>query len=204
MSVPAPPPAQASTLLPQQAQAAERLRARRPRVALVTGPEATGKTTLLRHFGGPHLEPWPDTVDLLAIDLAEALSLEAERRLLAWLDEAPHRQLILSMRGVAPTPALVLQGLHGPEPLYDSAGLRAAAPVGTEALLTRIDLVISLDHPGHAELEALAVQTLKQRGVDVPDSTRRQLIELAARSPRPVAELLALINRIPPGSYQAP
>jgi hypothetical protein len=193
----------AQALLPQQARAAERLRARKARVALVTGPEATGKSMLVRHFGGPHAEPWPDT-DLLALDLAEGLNLEVEARLLAWLDQAPQRQLLLAMRGVAPTPALVLQGLHGPEPLYDSLGLKAAAPVGSEALLTRIDLVIALEAPGHAELEALAQEALKQRGVEVSAATRRQLIDLAQRTSRPAAELVALVNRIPPGSYQAP
>lgn len=205
---PAPAPATHSkhALFPAQ----ERLRAvwdrRRPRMALVVGPEGAGKSALLGTLGEPVSRPVTRLDgDTVLVDLSSPLSTDEERLLQAWLDGAPGRRAVIAARGDAPTPVLVLQGEHGDEPVFDTDSLhRSVSGHLSPQLLSRIDQVLPLPAPDHESLRHLAQSLLATRGIELPGETVESVVQLAARSGRGARELAALISRIPAGRYGKP
>lgn len=188
--------------LPAQAAARARLERARPKLALVVGPEGSGKSAFLRTLGTPVEPPLERLMgDVLAIDLTAPLTPADEGKLLRWLDEHPQRRAILAARGAVPRPVLVLKGEHGDEPVFDTAALGESVTHLSPAGLSRVDAVLPLEPPDRAALEALARALLEVRGVALPDEAVAQLVDLAEKAGRGAHELAALIARIPPGRY---
>jgi hypothetical protein len=182
--------------LPYELIAQRRARARftrnRSRLALVIGPEGTGKSAWLQSLG---VQP-----DLKHLEIAGPLTFEEEEALLAWLTPAG-RSAFLVVRAPVPPPALVLQGEHGDEPLHDTASLVDALPQLSPRLLARVDAVIPFETANPEELVSLAQAMAEARGVWLPEATLTQLVALSERAARGAHELAALIARIPPGKY---
>ncbi len=172
-------PSTSAALLPQQRRVVDRLRARKHHLALIIGVAGTGKSTLLQHLGD----------DEVAIyDGPEQARPVAGRR------------AVIAVRAEAPTPALVLPGPEGDELIYDTAALAAVVPLPTE-LLVRVDGVYVLEGPSAAELLQLARVLLLDKGAVLSDVAIDALVALAVKSGRGVAELAALVARVPAGRY---
>ncbi len=177
--------------LPAQRRARDRFMRLRPRLALVIGPEGTGKTTWLSSLRGP---------DVREVEVTSRLSADDERALLDWL-AVPSRSAFLVVRAAVPTPALVLQGEHGDEPVHDTATLAAAVPHVSPTLLARVDAVHAFEPPSELALFDLATALARTRRVSLPEAALIQLVSLALRAQRGAHELATLIARIPPGTY---
>ena len=160
--------------LPSQAKARHRWATRAPRVALVIGPAGSGKTSFARSLGEPVRTPLARAQpigELLVIDLHEPLSADDERELERWLSTHPLRRVVLSVRGAVPAPMLVLQGEHGEEPVFDTAGLSKSLEFPlSEHVLRQVDAVLPLDAPDAAAMSALALAQLASRGVTLSAS----------------------------------
>lgn len=188
--------------LPAQEAARARFERARPKLALVVGPEGSGKSTFLRTLGVPVEPPLERLMgDVVAIDLTAPLSQADEAKLLRWLDEHPQRRAILAARGAVPRPVLVLKGEHGDEPVFDTAALGESVTHLSPAGLARVDAVLPLEPPDRPALEALAKALLEVRGVVLVEEAVAQLVDLAEKAGRGAHELAALIARIPPGRY---
>lgn len=183
--------------LPFELRAQRRARLRftraRSRLALVIGPEGTGKSAWLRSLG--------EQPDLRRVEVRERLGEDAEAELLRWL-EAPARAVFLELRAPVPPPALVLQGEDGEEPLHDTASLIDAVPQLSAALLARVDAVLPFEPAEGEELASLAQALAEARGVWLPEAALAQLVGLAQKAQRGAHELATLIARIPPGKYR--
>lgn len=192
--------------LPAQAHVRSQLERRRPKVALVLGPEGAGKSVLLERLGRPAARPFVRVDgDSALVDLSTPLTPEEESALQAWLDGHPDRRAVLATRGAAPTPVLVLQGEHGEEPVYDTASIhQAVASHLSPSILSRVDSVLPLPAPDRAALRHLAQSLLAARDVELPEDALESIVGLAERSGRGARELAALIARIPAGRYKAP
>ncbi|MCU0697899.1 MAG: ClpX C4-type zinc finger protein [Myxococcaceae bacterium] len=200
---PSPPPSPPGAELPGQATVRAQWQRRRPRVALVVGPEGTGKTVFLGSLGRPSVRPFVRHDDDTAlVDLSTPLTADEERALLAWLEVHPQRRAVIAARGEAPTPVLVLQGAHGDEPVYDTDSLHQAVSAHVSpALLSKVDAVLPLPRPDREALRHLAQSLLAARGVELPNDALEALIGLAEKAGRGARELAALVARIPAGRY---
>jgi hypothetical protein len=196
---------EARSELPSQRAARSTWDRRKPRVALVVGPEGAGKTVFLRSLGEPVDRPFSRAEgDIALVDLATALTSDEETALHRWLDAHPRRRAVLAARGDAPTPVLVLQGDQGEEAIYDTDALhRAVASQVSAQLLSRVDSVLPMTAPDREALTHLGKSLLAAREIDLPDAAVDSLISLAERSGRGARELAALIARIPAGRYKA-
>ncbi len=178
--------------LTAQRRARSRFTRSRSRLALVIGPEGTGKSAWLQSLGA---QP-----DLRHLEVSRALSAAEEEELLSWI-EPGGRSAFLVVRGAVPPPALVLQGEHGDEPLHDTASLVGKVPFLTGRLLSRVDAVIAFEPALPEELVALAQSLAEARGVSLPEAALTQLVSLALKAQNGAHELVTLIARIPPGKY---
>lgn len=178
--------------LSAQRRARTRFTRSRSRLALVIGPEGTGKSAWLQSLGA---QP-----DLRHVEVTGPLSAAQEDELLGWLEPSA-RSAFLVVRAPVPPPALLLQGEHGEEPLHDTASLVSAVPQLSARVLARVDAVIPFEPPHPEELASLAQALAEARGVTLPESVLGQLVALALRSERGAHELATLIARIPPGKY---
>lgn len=176
--------------LPAQRRARERFLRHRARVSLVIGPAGTGKSAFLASVAH---------ADHRAHDASGALNV---RELLEWL-EAPTRTVSLVITAAIPTPSLVLEGEHGPEPIHDTATLIATLPHLPKDLTSRIDAVHPFDEPTEADLISLARHLAQSRQLVLPDPVIAQLVALALRAKTGAHELVTLLGRIPPGTYRA-
>ncbi len=199
-------PRAAQSALPAQQHAHSMWSRRKPRVALVVGPEGAGKTVFLKSLGEPVDRPFlRSDGDTALVDLSTPLSADEESALHQWLDAHPKRRAVLAARGEAPTPVLVLQGAHGDEPVYDTEALhRAVSAQVSPHLLSRVDSVLPLPAPDREALAHLGRSLLAAREIDLPEAAIDSLVSLAERSGRGARELAALIARIPAGRYKAP
>jgi len=172
------PPVEGASLLRAQQLELKRFVRRAPRLALIIGPEGTGKSELLRAMKPARAFDGPVTDDSINTG-------------------------VIAVRGEPPAPALVLEGEHGPEPVYDTETLFAAVKGQvSKTVLSRVDAVLVLPALDSAALGELATLLLARRGVTLPVATIAQLVSLAEKSGRSAHELVALVARIPSGTYQ--
>jgi ClpX C4-type zinc finger len=174
-------------------KAKKRLESRTGRVTLLVGPEGSGKSAVLAAVEDEGLE---------RIDLSGPVTPQRESELLSLMERGA--RLVIALRAEAPKPALVLQGADGEEPLYDTQGLTAAlGGVLPRALLTSVDGVVVLAAPDADALEALAVGLVATRGdLTLSQPMLKQIAALAEKSGRGAHELVALIARVPQGSWK--
>ncbi|MBE2250873.1 MAG: hypothetical protein IAE78_15150 [Myxococcus sp.] len=201
-----PPAPRVATELPGQRSARATWDRRKPRVALVVGPEGAGKSVFLKSLGEPVTRPFSRADgDTLLVDLSSPLSADEEGALQRWLEAHPRRQAVLAARGDAPTPVLVLQGEQGEEPVYDTEALhRAVAAHLSPQVLSLVDSVLPLPSPDRDALLHLAQSLLAAREIELPEGALDAVVSLAERSGRGARELAALIARIPSGRYKSP
>lgn len=178
--------------LAAQRRARTRFTRSRSRLALVIGPEGTGKSSWLQSLGA---QP-----DLRHLEITRPLTPDEDDELLCWLEPAG-RSAFLVVRAAVPPPALVLQGEYGEEPLHDTASLIESVPQLSPRVLARVDAVIPFELPNPEELVSLAQAIAEARGVWLPETALTQLVALSLRARRGVHELATLIARIPPGKY---
>ncbi len=179
-------------------------RLQRPhRLALVIGPEGTGKSHLLQHLGDAVSAFNPaHRGSVQALDLQQRLSEADEAALLRWLEAHAGRRVVLAARAVAPEPALVLSSAQGEERIYDSGALaQSVAHLVSPALAGRVDLVIALERPDAEALKTLALHWLEARGATLPEAAVDQLVAVSLKSGRALHELKALVQRVPAGQW---
>lgn len=185
------------------------------RRVLVVGPVGTGKSiwfrqlerqergtlmtleTLEQGAGGP----------VVLVEDVDRLSPEAQERLGSFLARHPERTVLMSARGTLGAPKLVLQGAEGRLPVLSTRALSEAVlnavPV---SLLEQIQLGIPLQVPTREEFMEIARQLLAPRGslLALTDDLLAALASEAASSPRAGHELLALLARVPEGTWSLP
>lgn len=174
-------------------KARRRLESRTGRVTLLVGPEGSGKSALLAAIEDDGLE---------LVDLSVPVAPQREGELLSLMERGA--RLVIAVRAEAPRPALVLTGADGEEPLYDTQGLIAAlGGVLPRALLSSVDGVVVLPALDAEALEALAVGLVATRGdLSLSQQTLKQIAALAEKSGRGAHELVALIARVPQGTWK--
>lgn len=157
---------------------------RKPRLALIIGPEGSGKSELLRALGPSHAFDGVVPPDFVLSSSGTT---------------------VIAIRGDLPVPSLVLMGEQGPEPIFDTEALAVASKRQlSAAVLSKVETTLGLPALDVAALTQLAEQRLAARGVTVPSSVVGQLVAIAQKSGRGAHELVALVARIPAGQYQAP
>lgn len=182
-TVPVARMADAPVLTSTQQRAAERLRV--ARCGVLFGPSGSGKSTVISRLCG---------ASVLVLDAATAAD---GARAQAFLSAGAERRVVLAVSAEAPPPAFVLQGPEGAALVHTSSSLRPH--VGDAAPL--IDVVVSLTAPGPDDLLALARAWLEAKGALVPDGVVERLVEVAMGGGG-LTELVALVARIPSGSWQ--
>lgn len=183
-------PSKAAALAPHLRAHALRLEERAPRLTLVIGPPRSGKSTLLGALA--------QGAEVLTFELDAVEPLALEQRVLEHLHQSPKHRAVVAARGAPPAPALLVEGAHGPEAIYDTASLSAALDRGlSEALLERVDGVVTLEPFDTAALEALARALLEDKGATLAAQALGTLVAIAQRAARPLDELVALVGRVP-------
>jgi ClpX C4-type zinc finger len=179
------PPRVLAHALPAQRKASARHAASPSILALVLGPAGTGKSTWVRTLS---------QVQVLdgAIDEAELLHRLESRR---------GGATVLVVTGPVPQAAVVLQGPQGEEPLYDSAALQLATGL-CQQVVQHVDLVHTFPPADEGALLALAKVVALDQGKVLSDAVLTQLVAVAGRSDRGAHELMALLARVPRGTYQ--
>lgn len=163
--------------LPSQRRATQRLTRLRARLTLVIGPTGSGKSAWLATLG-----------NVRVLDGSAPMTLTDEPTFIVVTAEPPPA-------------AIVLQGEHGPEPIHDTATLAKALPRLDRKLIEQIDAVFPFETPTRDSLRELAHAIASVRHLALPETAFTQLTELAHRSGRGAHELIALLARIPTGSY---
>ncbi|MFY1829844.1 ClpX C4-type zinc finger protein [Myxococcus fulvus] len=183
------------------------------RCVLLIGAEGCGKSTLLRLLqreGQGALT----TVDALAeapsstplfIEDVDLLSPGHQLALSAFLGRAARPAVVLSARGKPPASsklALRAAGLRLDVPTTDalSRAVHGTLPV---SILEHVQRLVSLRPPTSAEYKDMARAHLASRehATTLSEKALAVLVAEAARSPRAGHELQALLQRIPPGTW---
>jgi len=178
---------------------------------LVVGPEGSGKTAFLRSLerrgAGRYLstpaalaEPWGD--ERLLVDGLDAAGPADVQILVEALGRV--RRAVVTVRGMALPPPLVIGSDSGDLPVYSTRDLLAACgDVLPLPVAERIQLAASFRSPTPEELVEIARRLLVARAseLDLSEDLLGALAAEAARSPRGAHELKALLERIPPGSW---
>lgn len=163
--------------LPSQRRATQRLTRLRAKLTLVIGPTGSGKSAWLATLG-----------NVRVLDGSSPMTVTDE-------------PTFIVITGEPPAPVLTLQGEHGLEPIHDTATLSKSLPHLDCKLIEQIDAVFPFETPTRDSLRELAQAIASSRGLTLPETAFTQLTELAHRSGRGAHELIALLARIPTGSY---
>jgi hypothetical protein len=182
---------------------------------LLLGPPGCGKTSCLRHLESRGAGHYVDLAQLgwesprlpegrLLIDGIEHLAGTTQATFLNLIAEQPDRQVIVAARGKSPTRSLVLHDGSRRIDICSTHELTMAtgAKLLTE-LLERVEQVIALPALTAAQLAELARRAFQARdkATAVSESLVQALANRAAKSGRGGHELVALVARIPAGSW---
>lgn len=177
---------------------------------LLVGPEGAGRSACLRYlaaeagaglWGG---EPGAPPDGPLHVDDVERLSADAVERLAAVLAAEPGRPAVLAVRGTPAPAPLQLEGPGGRVPLWTGGALAAVAPGLPPALAAHVQQVVAVRVPEEIHLERLCEHLLARLRPDVraPPELVALLAAEAARAPRLLHELEALVRRLPAGAWR--
>ncbi|MCP3059876.1 hypothetical protein LXT21_13910 [Myxococcus sp. K38C18041901] len=183
------------------------------RCVLLIGAEGCGKSTLLRMLQREGqgvlttvdaLAEAPSSTPLFIEDVA-SLSPEHERTLGVFLARAARPTVVLCARGKAPTSSkltLRAEGVRLDIPTTDSLS-RAVGGALPMNILEHVQRLVGLRQPTLAEYRDMARAHLASRehGTTLSEKALLVLVAEAARSPRAGHELQALLQRIPPGTW---
>nr|WP_274622524.1 ClpX C4-type zinc finger protein [Myxococcus fulvus] len=183
------------------------------RCVLLIGAEGCGKSTLLQMLQREGqgalttvdaLTGTPSSTPLFIEDV-DQLSTEHQRALSAFLGRASRPTVVLSARGNAPSSsklALRGEGLRLNIPTTGALS-RAMRDTVTVSILEHVQHLVSLRPPTSAEYKDMARARLaaREHATALSEKALSVLVAEAARSPRAGHELQALLQRIPPGTW---
>nr|WP_255666205.1 ClpX C4-type zinc finger protein [Myxococcus sp. AS-1-15] len=183
------------------------------RCVLLIGAEGCGKSTLLQMLQREGqgalttvdaLTAAPSSTPLFIEDV-DQLTTEQQLTLSAFLGRASRPTVVLSARGKSPTSsklALRGNGLRLNVPTTDALS-RAVSGTVTVSILEHVQRLVSLRPPTSAEYRDMARAHLaaREHTTTVSEKALFVLVAEAARSPRAGHELRALLQRIPPGTW---
>jgi hypothetical protein len=179
---------------------------------LLLGPEGSGKSTWVRMLveQGRGVLVTSDSFDrapvdaLLLLEDVDRLPPAEQASLGAFLARHPERTVLMTARGEPVAPGLVLLSDSGRLPVPTTAALSEAVRGALPAvLLELVQWLVPLEKPGVEALVEIARRWLASReDRRLSDEALTALATEAARSPRSGHELLALLARVPPGTWR--
>ncbi len=180
----------------------------RARLALLVGPEGSGKTLCLRALEEEGLGQYAEAIDgasigrgALLLDGAERLSMEALRQLALALGANPF-PCVLAARGTRPS-AMQLRdsdrrfALHGTQELARATGGKIP-----HELLRLVRTAASLPAPTVQDLSRMAKRLLEHRGLGASSELAARIAAEASRSGDGGHEVRALVDRVPAGTWK--
>ncbi len=187
------------------------------RLVLLLGPEGCGKTTYLRdlerrglgsYVTGPGEAATAPAGQRLLVDLGARGPGAAEPEDLQWLAEwvqgQESAQVLVALRGLAPEAELALVGAGVSFPVFGTHELVSVTggrlPSSLAALVQVTAVFRELDDGELIEV-ARRLTVRRAADLDLSDDALSALAGQARRSGRGGAELEALVNRIPAGSW---
>ncbi|NTX02137.1 ClpX C4-type zinc finger protein [Myxococcus sp. CA040A] len=184
------------------------------RCVLLVGAEGWGKSVLLQMLqrqGRGTITPVASLAEDLSasplfVEDVERLSMEHQAALSLFLSRESRPSVVLSARGLAPEPGkLSLRG--GEERLLvptTEALSRAARGVIPVSILEHVQVLLSLHPPTREDYVEMARArlALREPATALSDSVLSAFAAEAERSPRAGHELQALLQRVPPGTWE--
>nr|WP_256434495.1 ClpX C4-type zinc finger protein [Myxococcus sp. CA056] len=184
------------------------------RCILLVGAEGWGKSVLLQMLqrqGRGTLTPVASLAEDLSasplfVEDVDRLSTEHQTALSVFLARESRPSVVLSARGLAPEPGkLILRGgeerLLVPTTEALSRAVRGVIPV---SILEHVQVLLSLHPPTREDyVEMARVRlALREPATSLSDSVLSAFAAEAERSPRAGHELQALLQRVPPGTWE--
>ncbi|TQF12960.1 hypothetical protein FJV41_26365 [Myxococcus llanfairpwllgwyngyllgogerychwyrndrobwllllantysiliogogogochensis] len=184
------------------------------RCVLLVGAEGWGKSVLLQMLqrqGRGAITPVASLAEdssasPLFVEDVDRLSTEHQAALSVFLARESRPSVVLSARGLAPEPGkLSLRGgeerLLVPTTEALSRAVRGVIPV---SILEHVQVLLSLHPPTREDYVEMARARLALRapGTSLSDSVLSAFAAEAERSPRAGHELQALLQRVPPGTWE--
>ncbi len=171
--------------------------AQRFSVALILGPEGSGKTALASSL--------PKSSRIVVADCSTPMPAADGQKLAAEMSARRIDQVVLLVRAATPKPVLLLDGpLAIKIPIFDTASLvEAAQSLVPKQLLSLVDCVIPMQSLDLSALKQLAAALLEAKSAELDDAAINQLCAIALNSGRGAHELVSLISRIPSGRWQS-
>ncbi|NTX36933.1 hypothetical protein HUA78_21025 [Myxococcus sp. CA033] len=184
------------------------------RCVLLVGAEGWGKSVLLQMLqrqGRGTLTPVASLAEDLSaspvfVEDVDRLSTEHQTALSVFLARESRPSVVLSARGLAPEPGkLILRGgeerLLVPTTEALSRAVRGVIPV---SILEHVQVLLSLHPPTREDYVEMARArlALREPATSLSDSVLSAFAAEAERSPRAGHELQALLQRVPPGTWE--
>ncbi|NTX52835.1 ClpX C4-type zinc finger protein [Myxococcus sp. CA039A] len=184
------------------------------RCILLVGAEGWGKSVLLQMLqrqGRGILTPVASLAEDLSasplfVEDVDRLSTEHQTALSVFLARESRPSVVLSARGLAPEPGkLILRGgeerLLVPTTEALSRAVRGVIPV---SILEHVQVLLSLHPPTREDYVEMARArlSLRESATSLSDSVLSAFAAEAERSPRAGHELQALLQRVPPGTWE--
>ncbi len=179
------------------------------RLALLIGPEGSGKTLCLKSLEAQGQGSYADGFDAAAsgagtllLDGAELLLPEAFDRLATLLGTKGFA-CILAARGMGPSARMQLVDGDRRASVHRTAEIaRATGGKIPSAVLRRVEAVVVLTAPGADELEQMATRLFQAKGAAVSSELVERIAREAFESGHGGHEVKALVDRVPKGAWK--
>lgn len=182
------------------------------RRVLLLGPEGTGKSTWMRSLveQGRGVLVTPDALErapvdaVLLVEDVDRLPPAEQASLAAFLARHSERTVVMTARGKPVAPGPVLQSDSGLLPVPTTASIseavRGTLPI---VLVEQVQLVVVFEASSVEDLKEIARRRMASReDCTLSEEALTALATEASRSPRSGHELLALLARVPPGTWR--